>query len=365
MADLKERLQALDRLETPDIWLDVLTRRPELPPRRNPSALRHAAVLVLVTAVTLGAGAGIWFGARSAFESGSATGPAISTFPHTPVRNSESAPPSRATLARMAAEHLLSELRLPPGTSRSAAAPAGSDSRLKTPLAVPADADLVDLTRYYTVPLSPSRVLSWVKSHRPTGASASIGGGMAGGQVSPGLWGLGLTWPPARVQPRLAPRGDGEVIDSAAVMIEATVLPGGRSALRVDSEVTWLPPKDRSDVVPASVKVLTASVPDTKAASVTTHDQKVIEQLRKAVSGLPVAPPSARSCPADLFGQSVRLAFGSPGVATPAAVVTADRSGCGFVSVIVDGKKGRKLEGGPIIVRLALRLLGLKLAKVN
>lgn len=349
MAELKERLQALDGLESPEIWRDIVTRRPSLPPRRDPSAMRHAAVLVLVTAVTLGAGAGIFFGARSASTSGTSVGPAISSFP---------APPSREALARMEAVRLLSSLHLPPGSKESATAPAGSAVTLKEPFTIAASPDLVDLTRYYTVPLAPAAVVAWLKTRHPK--EATLGGsGTVSGPGGTYAWELGLTWPLAKVQPRTS-SSSGQVIDSAGIAIEAISLSAGQSALRVDAEVTWLPAKNKADLVPFGMKLLTASVPGSKTAAVTTHSRSVIERLRKAIDALPVASPGARSCPADLFGHTVRLVFASHAGVAPAAVVQADESGCGFVSIMVGGKTGRALSGGVGIFDLAARLLGIK-----
>ncbi len=337
MPDLSDHLRALDRVESPDLWGEIRSRRPGPPIEPGGSALRHVALLAVVALVSAGAGAGIWAGLKTSATTG----------PSAVVVAPPSKPTSPSNKAVKEAEHLLSLLRLPPGSKPSSGPPAGSASQLRLPFSSVATPDQVDLTRYFTVPGAPVAVLAWVKAHPPTGGSLTESGtgGTAGAGAS--LFALGFGWPVNSAS-----------IESAQLLLEAVELPGRQSALRVDSQVVWLPEKNKADLVPANMRYLTATFDRSGARQKTeTTSPSVIEQLRRAIDNLPIESPGAQSCPVYLPGGTVSLAFAPSSTEKPLAVVRADKYGCGTVTIMVDGKQGRPLSGGPGIVALASRLL--------
>ncbi len=50
MADFKDKLRELDRIEPPDVWSDVERLGPRIPNERAPSMARRAALLFLALA---------------------------------------------------------------------------------------------------------------------------------------------------------------------------------------------------------------------------------------------------------------------------------------------------------------------------
>ncbi len=349
MHDLSDRLRALDHLESPDLWPTVAQREPDQPDPRfdqRASRLRRSATLALAAVLLAGAGAGIWAGAVDhARTPDSRRGATYVT----------SRALSRSASARREAEHLLHLLRLPPGSEFSSSAPPGSGSLLRSPFELPATPDVVDLAHYFIVPMAPEAAISWIKGHLPGGGTASQSGTSSDGGRTV-LWELAISWP--------ASGPVTGIFGWRSLVIELAALPESRAALRVDSEVTWLPEKNAADRVPGGVKVLVATVPGFPGGSapVTTHSLAVIDKLRAAVNHLPVELPGTASCAADLAGGLVELVFRAAQSGPPVAVVHADKFGCGAVGVTVNGKRGLTLIGGRTIVALAVRLLGIKVA---
>ncbi len=344
MPDLSDHLRALDRAESPDLWEEIRSRRPGPPIKPPGSLLRHVALLAVVVIVSAGAGVGIWAGLKTS----ATTGPSAVVVP--------SKPASASSRALKEAEHLLGLLRLPAGSKPSSGPPAGSASQLRLPFSSVASPDQVDLTRYFTVPGAPTAVLAWVKDHAPIGGSVTGTGGSGG--AGPSLVALSFGW-----------SANSASIESAQLLLEAVAMPGRESALRVDSEVVWLPKKNKADLVPANDTVFLSATFDRAGGQqkTDTTNPSVIERLRQAIDRLPIEPPGAQHCPADLPGGAVTLLFQSEGPSPlppsrrhpteKPAIVRADASGCGTVTITVDGKQGRPLSGGPGIVALASRLL--------
>jgi hypothetical protein len=274
----------------------------------------------------------------------------------TPAKPAKPAQTARPSIARREARHLLTLLRLPTGSHGSSSPPAGSGSLLNAPGQTPGTPNLVDLHRFYVVPMAAQATLSWIKSNLPQGASlvgTSVSSG--GSTTTYEIWGITLSWPV-----------DGKVLDTAELNIELLALSGHRSALRVDSQVVWLPAKNRYDFVPSTVTRLTVTVvhPPSPVKPITTTTLSTINRFRHAIARLSVMPAGTFHCPADFAGSTIRLAFRQNAGGAPVAVVEADGSGCGIVTISLGSKQGTELWGGRTIVQLAEHLLGLHLAGV-
>jgi hypothetical protein len=260
-------------------------------------------------------------------------------------------PAGRQQAARAAAEQLLGKVVLPPGARPSPHEPAGDGGRLDFAPAAPADPNLVDLTRFAVVPGAPAQVGEWLSEH-PAAGSTPYGHGTLESPAAPEVWWVAGSWPAA-----------GDVLGTRVLAVSWTGLPGGRSAVRVDAEVTWLPAKPSGDRVPAGSTILTAVLShglnpgETGHPLTTTRDRAVIAAIRDKVDGLPVSSPGATSCPAD-FGQTLTLAFYAHAGATPLAVVVADDGGCGLVRVTEHGRRASQPLSGPDLTRFVEQELG-------
>jgi hypothetical protein len=135
-------------------------------------------------------------------------------------------------------------------------------------------------------------------------------------------------------------------VPSATVLLAATAGTVGRVDLRVDAQVTWLPPKPIGLTVAASDTVAVVSVreaaPPAQVARehllpprrVVVRAGRTFDRLRAAADYLPTALPGVVSCPDDL-GTSYLVAFASTTAAAPSISFTADN--CGYVTVHTAG----------------------------
>jgi hypothetical protein len=137
-------------------------------------------------------------------------------------------------------------------------------------------------------------------------------------------------------------------IVSSALVLEATALRTGGSAVRGDAEVVWRLARPGWAVVPAGVRELRISVqrPATRPVTVTSPGR--VRRIVALVNRLPVwqLGGGVVSCPADV-GPIVKLAFFKRiGDRVPVAVAMADGSGCRTVMLSVRGRTAPALSGG-------------------
>lgn len=247
-------------------------------------------------------------------------------------------PTANKAAAQADAAANLKTVRLPPDAMQSMVEPAGGGRILASPNGAPVDANFVDRHQWWTVPQSPRAVIRYVKQHQPAGSHWTL----SGTAKAPGKWSYldyGYGWPPVP-----------GVISSRQLVVTAMPLAHHMTGLRVDAEDIWITPRPASEQIPASAAHLRLTVtkfgrriegPRTFVSPTKVH--AVIELL----DSLPADQPGARSCPAD-WGSLVRLAFYDAGRRTPAAVATVDPSGCGQVTLSLDGRSQPLLASWPI-----------------
>lgn len=261
---------------------------------------------------------------------GTAHGPSSAS---SPTPSASASPQQRANAD---AASILASFVPPPGAVRLPAAPGG----LRTPLGVMRGAsDVVRDTAFWRVSGSPQTVLNWEKTHLP-GRFTATGSGTLFAMNNPvKLWNTDFALPPVA-----------GVLPARGMEINAVKAGGGHSALRVDAQVTWQPPKPSTERIPATARVVTISpasslVAGSKVPSpVTVANAVLVRRLASLIDGLPLSPPGAYSCPAD-YGRSVQMTFSAVRGGTPLAVVTAAGTGCEGVRVIVGGKPQPTLSG--------------------
>lgn len=260
--------------------------------------------------------------------------------------------PESEAAAQADAASLLAELSLPAGSSESSTEPAEEDSLLRSPGYGPPDTpNAVDEHEWWLVALTPAETLAYICEHLPAGTGTELSGALGGPNV-PENETEGLTVPG---QP-------------GTLVVWAVRLPNGSTALRADAQVVWITPRPASDTFPAGARLVQIAVhgythyaPRALAlllrlpARITSVAQ--IEKLTAALNGLEVAQPGIRLCPAG-FGNSVLLAFFAAPGASPLAEADVATTGCGGVSVTIDGTSQPPLEGGWDVVEQIARALG-------
>ncbi|MGH3374582.1 MAG: hypothetical protein ACRDP6_07575, partial [Actinoallomurus sp.] len=230
--------------------------------------------------------------------------------------------------------------------------PAGAPGDLDQPAFVPNTPDLVTRTRWWTVSGPPASVMAWATAHPPRGTTSA---GTSENQSGATVTELTAMF--------LAPSGP-PGLTARRLLVQAAPLAGGGTAIRVDAQDTWVPPKPPSEAIPPAALLTIRAVPPkppygrptasgsplpTAPPVMTVSDRAVIAQAAKFVGALPVAGNGVMHCPADLGG-SLDLRFASMGGAT-LATVRASASGCGFVAVRVGGAAKPGLRGGPDLIR--------------
>ncbi len=238
----------------------------------------------------------------------------------------------------------------PPGARRLSAAPSVAAGILKQPVQVPQTPTLVDDASWWQAPGQPQAVLAWEQAHLPR-RFTSAGSGMNYGP------GVTTAWSEEFSLPALP-----AVLTSRQLIIEVVSAGNGQTAIRVDSQVIWLPAKPPAERVPAGAKSVTiSSLPGSLVAPeppspVTIRNQAELRRIASLADSLPVFPPGTYNCPMD-NGSGVELTFRSADGRT-LAVVDADQTGCETVSVTVDGQSLPALSGGGSLAQLVLSLTG-------
>ncbi len=190
------------------------------------------------------------------------------------------------------------------------------------------------MSRFGLAPEAPSGSFEYLLTHRPVGfTAAGSGTGSAADHGS-----TTLRW----VDDQIGGMPPG--VDSASLLISVAPVTGGKTALRVDAQVTWRPAKPPGTTVPPQDHVAVVSIvesnpnnpglPAPRSVLVTTR--ATVSRLVRAVDNLPAPLPGAISCPAEL-GTSYVIAFATSASAPPD--ISYRVGSCNFVAVSRNGKR--------------------------
>jgi len=138
------------------------------------------------------------------------------------------------------------------------------------------------------------------------------------------------------------------VLTDRELVVEVIAAGGGQTAIRVDAQVAWQPPRPHGEYVPSAARVVTvAAVPDVAApagagqfrlpAPVTITSAPVVARLAALVDSLQLSTIGVASCPAFL-APVVQLTFRArPG--GPALAVAQGPAPCGTVLFTLGGRQ--------------------------
>ena len=231
----------------------------------------------------------------------------------------------------------------PPGSRELSGPPAGTWRDLEVPGGViPTDGE-VFVSSWWKVPGQPQAVLKWLLAHEPKPWYGGGGGGF-GPVAEPG----DVT--PAGQRPADVYQGWNDTFEDfhgpAVVTLQQLIVEelqngAGQTYTRVDSVVTWSPPRPAAGRVPASAKVVTitaepmagTAMPPGSPAVVT--DPAKVARIAALVNGLYrnvglCAPPPPTP-------DRIELTFSAAPGGPPLATAVADFRGCGQVSFSVPG----------------------------
>jgi hypothetical protein len=239
--------------------------------------------------------------------------------------------------ARREARVVIGKLRFPSGTKPVAHSPTRSAG--SPPIAVCLDPETAGYYEYWVSDRSLQALIDWVKAHPPAGARGlSEGSSSSHGVITSEF--LGFQFAPAST-----------VTEGAQLFVTGRPLPGGRTAIRVDADVTWLVLRPAAEQVPDGVRTITMSFTQASQQggattnTVTVTEQSQIEEIEWLTDVLPVQQPSEVAPPCGPDTASVEVRFEGIGGNT-LAEAEADNAGCVGVAFFFDGQSQVPLASG-------------------
>ena len=252
---------------------------------------------------------------------------------HASAKASTAVKPSPTPQQRAIADAgaIFASFPVPPGARKFASPPGLGGPLVQRMLLVSQpQTDVVDTGGWWEAPGAPPAVLKWVQAHQPSRFSQADGGKS---------WARGA--PTITFDTFSLPAVLG-LLDNRDLMVQA-VADGKRTALRVDAQVTWNPPRPASEVVPSAARVVTLSMVSylgksgRPPAPVTISDPGKVRQIIALTNGLPLSPFPPVSClegDAGLLWLTFRATAGGPAL----AVARVEAGGCGGVLFSIRGK---------------------------
>jgi hypothetical protein len=155
------------------------------------------------------------------------------------------------------------------------------------------------------------------------------------------------------------------VLNTRDLVVEVTGAGHGQTAIRVDAQVSWQPPRPAPDQVPSATRVVTITQlpslrphPRRPPAPVTVTDLAVVRRLAALVDSLqPSTIGPAAPCPAPPSG-GIRLTFLARAGGPPLAVAQGPAA-CGTVQFSSGGKRQPALQITNSFIPQVLKLAGL------
>jgi hypothetical protein len=250
--------------------------------------------------------------------------------------------------AEAAAAALLAEFVPPPGARRLAGPPNLADGGEQHPESFLVSNSMVDKAAFWAAPGDPQSLLSWEQA-RLTGKRFTLGDADSG----PPSWDREFDLPAAGV------------LTNRELIVEVVSSGNGHTAIRLDADVAWQPPRPPGNLVPNAARVVTISElasgnPQAKRppAPVTITDPTVTGRLAALIDSLPVSPlnDEAVSCPAGIGG--LQLAFRTRTGGPVVALAQTDQA-CGMVDFTVTGQQVLGLSNNANVDRQILAIASL------
>jgi len=239
---------------------------------------------------------------------------------------------------------ILKAFAVPPGARRLPQAP----DALKTPITTVVSTALVDHVSFWQAPGQPQAVLAWEQAHLPRRFT------LGDEDFGPPSWDRTFSLSPVP-----------GMLNERDLVVEVTGAGNGQTAIRVDAQVSWQPPRPASERVPSATRAVTITQLRSlnphaghPPAPVTITDLAVVRRLAALVDDLQLSTigPDA-SCPAALGG-GIKLTFLARAGGAPLAVAQGPAA-CGTVQFSTGGKRQPALEITDSFIPQVLKLAGL------
>jgi len=238
-------------------------------------------------------------------------------------------PPAARERAVAEAAAILRAFVVPPGGQRLPKAP----DVLKVPSSTLVSTTLVDDVSFWRAPGQPQAVLAWEQAHLPRHFTPEDAG------FGPPSWDRTFSLSPVP-----------GVLNARDLVVEVTGAGNGQTAIRVDAQVSWQPPRPASERVPSAARIVTITrLPSLDPhvsrppAPVTITDLAVVQRLAALVDSLELSTIGpAAFCPPPLGG-GIQLTFLARADG-PLLAVAQGPAACGTVQFSVGGKRQPALQ---------------------
>jgi hypothetical protein len=263
---------------------------------------------------------------------------------HTATGPVTAASPTLRERAVTDAAAILRAFVVPPGAQRLQQAP----DALKVPITTVVSTTLVDDVSFWRAPGQPQAVLAWEQAHLPrrfTPGDADFG---------PPSWDRTFSLSPVP-----------GVLNARDLVVEVSGMGNGQTAIRVDAQVSWQPPRPASEQVPSATRVVTITqLPSLNPrarrppAPVTITRLAVVRRLAALADSLQLSTIGPRaSCPAPMGG-GIRLTFLARAGGRPLAVAQGPAP-CGTVQFSAGGQRQPALQITDSFIPQVLKLANL------
>jgi hypothetical protein len=204
--------------------------------------------------------------------------------------------------------------------------------------------NVIDDHRFWRVPGDPVSVESWVKAHAPAGSHLRSTGEVDEVPAVRYVW---FTFPSASAR-----------VLERSLAVEVTSARGGGTAVRADGVAVWLLTRPKWDLVPRSVRVVTATfgipgVPGARSRSVTFSVPHIVGRVVRLINRAVVIQPAFRGCPKAVY-ETFALAFRARRGGAAIARATVFPTGCRWVRLAVGGRRGLELNNAKELTSLLL-----------
>jgi len=233
------------------------------------------------------------------------------------------------------ADAILAAFVVPPGARKLPGPPTGQANQMKNITGSSASPNWIDKTGFWQVKGNPQQVLAWTASH--VGRSHTDGGLTTNLPVQgrpETVWERDYSLPPVPA-----------VEDTRELTVEVADAGNGQTAIRVDAQVTWLPARQASEMVPAAATAITLSlIPDGNLNKkppqpVTIASPMAVHRTIAMVNSLPVFPPGPRECGPGSGGADLVLTFLAAPHGKVLATALVQTGSCGEVFFTVGTSK--------------------------
>ena len=207
----------------------------------------------------------------------------------------------------------------------------------------PATPNLLQVTRWWTIPMPMSSTLAWFRTHPPAGLQATGDGYIRDGQA----------------QARSLSYGERPttIYDQPKLLVLIAAAGADTSAIRLDAQTVWVPPRTGAETIPVTVAradLLAYRGAPTHPLARATLSGKAASRLARLVNDLTPDTGGPRSCAAD-FGVRVRMTFTAGGD----TLVFTESPACSIVGVTANGHAEPALRDSTALANYLRTTLGL------